>query len=303
MSMIRNDARLGKGPAFYSTVEDWEDYYMPGSVSAMIATGFTPIKEYFEHIYIKVETTDSQGAAQTNIVDVGFTLKNLQDDFITRYADRLMFMPRYPGTPNDFLTGYTRSNNRMTDNVITQIRNNTYKYLKLLETLGYDYNPIENYNLTEIKGAAEKEAPEEIKRSIIGDKVTTETDPAIKTSHYTTTFDDDATGRLETYDVSQYDGTHKTDDGVPVRERKERFEGDGAGETEIKTHNGSVTLTVDDITTSTNADRAATHKIVRFGRTGIDPTEYIQSQRDLVKFGIEREILSDIADSLLLSCY
>ena len=301
---MKSDCRFGKAPSFYDTVEGWEDDYFPGVVTDIITDVYDDYDDKFEHIYVVVEVNDSYGAKTTTIEDVGFTKAQLAKDFIDLYNERLMFMPRYYGAPADHYEAYTRSYSRMKDSLETCFRTNLWKYLKLLETLGYSYDPISNYDMQEISGDAEKEGAREDNKSIRGQQVTTETAPELKTSTYTTTFDDDTAGRLEGYSVQEYEGSYKVDAGnVPIKETKKFYEGDNPGETSTLTHTNQVTLTQDEITTP-SADKAYTHKLIRRGNIGVTSSqELIKAQRELVKFSLEREILNDMADALLLKVW
>lgn len=304
MSFTHRDLKFGCN--YYETVENWQKTPIPGSgttgqycVSGMMDEAFDDIDTRFDHIYVIVEELNSSGEKQTTIEDIGFTLDQLELDFISEYADRLMYMPYYPES-ND---GNARSYTRMKNVLAAVVRQNYGKWIKLMETLGYTYDPISNYDMQEISGDAEKEGAREDNKSIRGQKVITESAPETQVKVYTTTFDDDTTGRLQNYSTQEYKGTYPVDNNVPVKRTKEFYEGDNPGETSTLTHTNQVSLTQDTITTP-SADKAYTHKLIRRGNIGVTTSQQmIEAQRDLVKFSLEREILNDIANAVLLKTW
>ena len=304
MSFLRNDLKYGL-PS-YAAVGKWNETQVPSQqlditcIDTLISTALerAGVDTIFDHIYFNYESTQSDGTITTSVADVGFDTDDLVADFVNLYEARPVCQPFY-----DNETGLTKSYTKLQNLAETTLRLNKAKYIKLMETLGYTYSPIENYDMIEISGDAEKEAPREDNKSIRGDKVRTETAPELKTNNYTTTFDND-TPHLETQTIAEYNGIYPVDPdtNVPIKQIKEFYTGTNPGETSTLTHTGQVALTIDTITTP-SSDKANVHKLVRHGRMGGNPIELIEAQRNLVKFSLEQEILTDLEKALLLSCY
>lgn len=308
MSFLRRDIHNGFGCPYYVPVGKWNSKIVPSPlgpleyscVYGVIANAITAndIDDFTKNIYITVETLTNEGAKQTTIANIGFDEDDIVEDFVSLYFERLVMQPYYD---ND--DGVYNSYSRLSNVAKSEMRINKYKYLKLLETLGYTYDPTANYDMVETSGDAEKEGKLDQKKTIQGDKVTTESAPEIKSSEYTTTFDDDTTGRLKGYVVQEYNGTYPVDGNVPVKITKERYEGTNPGEVVTSEHSSQASLTMDNITTPT-ADKAKVHKLIRKGNIGVTSTqELIEKQRDLVRISLEQEILNDLEKVLLLNSY
>ena len=309
MSMLRSDLRFGC--PFYVPVWKWEETRVPESItdiyciSAAISHGMeqADVDDFTGHIYVTVESLNSQGQKQTQIADIGFDEDQVANDFITLFEERLVMSPYYDNTD-----GIKHSYTKLKNIAETVFNLNKYKYLKILETLGYVYSPIDDYNLVETSGDAEKEGQLAATKTIRGDKVTTETAPETKTSNYTTTYDDNSVGRLKDYSVDEYQGTYPIDeDDVPIKKTVERYISDDPevqpGETVITNHESDVSLTMDPITTP-NAHKAKVHKLIRRGKIGgTSIQELIEKQRELVKISLEDEIIADLEKALLLNVW
>lgn len=309
MSFFKQDLRRSNGsPFYYASVYEWQQketteglgtYPISGGIGSALT--LTDLDDLIENIYFAYDVMGSTGTFTTQIANVGIAAEDLISDFLVIYQDRLVASPFYQShatTEWDYVVRHIKNQ------IVAAFNINMAKYIKLLESMGYKYDPTANYDMTEISGDAEKEGILEDNKSIRGSKVKTETAPETQVKHYTTTYDDAATGRLDSYDVQQYNGTYKVDQGnVPIKETKEYYEGEDPGDTIIRKHNDQVSLTVDDITTP-NADKANTHKLIRRGNIGVTTTQQmIEAQRELVKFSLEREILKDIEDAILLKTY
>lgn len=310
MSFFKQDLRRSNGsPFYYASVYDWQQKEIteglgvyPISSGIGSALTLTDLDDLIENIYFAYDVMNSNGTFSTQIANVGIAAEDLIKDFLVIYQERLVASPFYQShatTEWDYVVRHIK------DQIVAAFNINMAKYIKLLESMGYKYDPTANYDMTEISGDAQKEGALEDNKSIRGAKTKTETAPELRTTHYTSTYDDTATGRLDNYDVQTYEGTYAIDPdtNVPVKVTKEFYEGENPGDTVTRTHTNQVSLTQDEITTPT-ADKANTHKLIRRGNIGVTTTQQmIEAQRELVKFSLEREILKDIEDAILLKCY
>lgn len=148
---------------------------------------------------------------------------------------------------------------------------NENKYLGLVKTYGYKYDPISNYDMEEVEGSALKQAEEETKNSITGKIITDVDAPASQVHNYTTTYDDAATGRLAGYSTTDYYGTHRTETStnVPIKRTSQSMEGTNAGQTTTsKYKDATQTLTWDEIKTP-QSNKAQARKLIRKGNIGV----------------------------------
>lgn len=309
MSFLRRDIQRSNGSFFtYAPIYDWQQketveglgiYPISGAVGTALED--TGLDDLISDIYFAYDTMASDGTITTSIANVGIGESQFIEDFLNTNLERIVAQPFYQGHGPE----WTRVCTLLKDKLITAINLNMQKYIKLLETMGFKYDPTANYDMTEISGDAQKEGPLEDNKSIRGAKTKTETAPQLKTTHYTSTYDDTATGRLDSYDVQAYEGTYAIDSAtnVPIKVTKEFYEGDKPGDTITRSHTEQVSLTQDEITTP-SADKANTHKLIRRGNIGVTTTQQmIEAQRELVKFSLEREIMKDLEDAILLRCY
>lgn len=309
MSFLRRDIQRSNGSRFtYAPVYDWQQkeiveglgvYPISGAIGTAVES--TGLDDLIEDIYFVYDTVASDGTVTTSVANVGIGEEQFIEDFLITNVERIVAQPFYEGHGPE----WTRVCTFLRDKLVTAINLNMAKYIKLLETMGFKYDPTANYDMTEIGGEAEKEGALEDNKSIRGAKTKTETAPELRTTHYTSTYDDTATGRLDNYDVQTYEGTYSIDPetNVPIKITKEFYEGENPGDTVTRTHTGQVSLTQDEITTP-SADKANTHKLIRRGNIGVTTTQQmIEAQRELVKFSLEREIMKDLEDAILLRCY
>lgn len=309
MSFLRRDIQRSNGSCFtYAPVYDWQQkelveglgvYPISGAIGTALEN--TELDDLISDIYFVYDTVASDGTVTTSIANVGIGEQQFIEDFLNINLERIVAQPFYQGHGPE----WTRVYNLIKDKLVAAINLNMTKYIKLLETMGFKYDPTANYDMTEIGGDAQKEGDLEDKKSIRGAKTKTETAPELKTTHYTSTYDDTTNGRLDSYDVQTYQGTHAidSDTGVPIKVTKEFYEGTDPGDTVTRKHTAQVSLTQDEITTP-SADKANTHKLIRRGNIGVTTTQQmIEAQRELVKFSLEREIMKDLEDAILLRCY
>ena len=162
---------------------------------------------------------------------------------------------------------------------------NENKFLGLVKTYGYKYDPISNYDMEEVEGSALKQADEETKNSISG-------------NNYTTTYDDASNTRLAGRSTSEYLNTYRieTVDGkaIPIRRTSQSMEGANAGQTTTSKYNDATqSLTWDGITTP-NSNRAQARKLIRKGNIGVMTSqEMIESERELARQNILEEFFRE----------
>lgn len=178
MSFAKYDF-MSKGPNVYLPVEQWNDINYPmaedvpaGITCLEMAFWGNGIKEQinslFEHLYYKYKVLDSTGAEVETVADCGVDADQILKDFIALYGMRPLLRPYYP----ENYRGTWQSVNKVNSIMQEILDMNSYKYRKLAATLGFSYNPIENYSMVEneAKGAID-EGKEQLSHNVDGNKV------------------------------------------------------------------------------------------------------------------------------------
>ena len=175
---------------------------------------------------------------------------------------------------------------------------NENKFLGLVKTYGYKYDPISNYDMEEVEGSALKQADEETKNSITGKIITDVDAPETQVNNYTTTYDDASNTRLAGRSTSEYLNTYRIEnvDGraIPIKRTSQSMEGTGAGQTTTSKYNDATqSLTWDGITTP-NSNKAQARKLIRKGNIGVMTSqEMIESERELARQNILEEFFRE----------
>lgn len=173
---------------------------------------------------------------------------------------------------------------------------NENKYLGLVKTYGYKYDPIANYDMEEVEGSALKQADEEVKNSISGKMITDVDAPETQVQSYSTTYDDASNTRLAGKSTNEYlDQNYRKDSGnVPIKRTAQSMEGDNAGQTTTsKYKDATQSLTWDEITTP-NSNRAQARKLIRKGNIGVMTSQQmIEAERELARQNILEEFFRE----------
>lgn len=153
------------------------------------------------------------------------------------------------------LKNYTLFNTvRPVGEVFAQYRANTqYNLWRIFTAMNIEYNPVNNYDLTETDAHTITHGNIERTRAA-GDNSYVETviTPETTQKHYTTTSDDASTGRLESYDTPEGDTTTKTTDHTTT--------------TDTETHS-AVSKTFNDETYTGDVIETTTHE--KHGQIGV----------------------------------
>ena len=175
---------------------------------------------------------------------------------------------------------------------------NENKYLGLVKTYGYKYDPISNYDMVEVEGSALKQADEETKNSIRGKMITDVDAPETQVNNYTTTYDDAGNTRLAGRSTNEYLNTYRTEtvgeNAIKIKRTSQSMEGDDPGQTSTsKYKDATQALTWDEITTP-DSNRAEARKLVRKGNIGTTTTqEMIEAERELARQNIIEEFFRE----------
>lgn len=139
------------GPHIYAPVWKWDEELVIHEVFNSKADALNAL---FGHIYFPYKAPSSEGIPENPTwVDVGIGSAAIEADWVQLYDERMVAFPYYPCSDE----GNTLSVRRMKDALTAVLDKWTWKYKKLVETMGFSYNPIENYNMVE--GGTDTDTP------------------------------------------------------------------------------------------------------------------------------------------------
>ena len=130
------------GPHIYAPVWKWDEELV---IHEMFDSKADALNSLFGHIYFKYSVPNSEGVTVDTWVDVGIGSANIEADWVQEFDERLVAFPYYPCSDE----GNTISVRRLKDALAVVLDKWTWKYKKLVETIGLSYDPIENYNMVE----------------------------------------------------------------------------------------------------------------------------------------------------------
>ena len=277
---------------YYPTLHDLLASTYAGSITSNL---FTSI-HWFDGT---LTYTDYEGQTQY-YPDLGFTPADLYQYWSLMYEELRI---GYPCKCSNPFNGPSASEwTECADNFLAKaqqwLKLNQNKFLGLVKTYGYKYDPISNYDMVEVEGSALKQADEETKNSIKGKMITDVDAPETQVQNYTTTYDDASNTRLAGRSTNEYLGTHRTEtvDGnaIPIKRTSQSMEGTDAGQTSTsKFKDANQSLEWDEITTPAS-NRAQARKLVRRGNIGVMTSqEMIEAERELARQNIIEEFFKE----------
>ena len=149
MSFEHKDWSLG--PCAYLPMSKWNEIGEPFGTSELTCieylfhTQAQKLESLFENIYIGIDELQSDGTHATNYYNVGLDETNLGLDFLALYGELPLMRPYYPNS----IQGTQKSLLKLVNVFKAVLDTNEAKYRKLAQSLGFEYNPIENYNMVE----------------------------------------------------------------------------------------------------------------------------------------------------------
>ena len=224
---------------------------------------------FFKNIYMPLKIATSSGMPElSTYVDIGLSLYELAEVYWSQYGRAFLDAPYYlckdsTEQANDLLELGRRAR--------SVLLKNKYKYLKNIEMLGLDYNPLFNVDGVEIRQKLANEGTNDVNTNTTNNSGTKEYNATadsdnVKTTHKVATYDDIAkeeyndetkgqeTGSIQDGSVSfNNDGTITWDTGtqggvnVPnnskyVRDSRNRFTGESSSNETTYTHNNAKNL-------------------------------------------------------------
>ena len=286
-----------------TTIEDW-DNYMVGSAS-QLDTLFNRLFDngnIFQDIYVAIRNNPQNSSQEENptytYYNVGHSTKEITRYFVTKFG--LNYFAYRPDNGDEFA--------ELKMKLLGIYEANLYKYRKLVELMGYKYNPIWNVDGTELYSNAESIGDTDSIHNPTGtikNGANDESKPTVK--HNVAPYDDTNT-KLESEDIQS---------GQTITDYSEY------SETNATIHHSAGNLVYDDstgkyepktfvINEKDNAfgvafngpERYYAEKRIRQGNIGVTKTqELIEAQREVVKFNILDEFFKDINEHILVGIY
>ena len=205
-----------------------------------------------------------------------FPPAELYNYFVDKYGNRKFARPFATA---DTTTDPDTINEKTLDRIRAYIKrwynSHTYKYTKMLDTLNFEYDPIENYSMTET--GTDTRSP---------NITTTDTTAGNTTSTTTNSGDITNIGQLTTFDnVSDFNNADKqtTTDNTQTNNTNE------LNNTNTRKETGN---------------ESTQHTLTRKGNIGLTTTQHmIQAKREVAVFYVVEIFLEDIARIILLGVY
>jgi hypothetical protein len=132
-------------------MEKWETITNPFGISELTTISYIfhtqteKLQSLFEDIYIGIDELQSDGTHDTNYYNVGLDEENLVANFLALYGELPLMRPYY----SESTEGNRKSVLKLASVFKSILDLNEAKYRKLAQSLGFEYNPIENYNMVE----------------------------------------------------------------------------------------------------------------------------------------------------------
>lgn len=163
MSLMGRDMRRNRAPGCYLPVYDWSKITSPNNssyncVEYVFQGSSVPILDIFSTIYFEFKQINTSydpavpNSKQytTSYLNAGLGLADIIHDYISLYGERPFTYLYYfdESNPNS-VEGNKESLDRLRGKLAAILDQNKYKYKRLAETLGFIYDPINNYDMVE----------------------------------------------------------------------------------------------------------------------------------------------------------
>lgn len=231
--------------------------------------GDTPSDDYiFQNIWIPVLEKDANHQTLSTYIyyNVGIPSYEIANAYEALYGGNLLIEPWEAG---EAVVGESK----LIERIKAVINLNMGKYLKIIEELGFEYNPLWNVDGTELYQSVDTH----------GNIVRTST-PIVATSQELQTAPYDNGLRTQNKTINTYSGTQET-----------------TNETHSPIIEDGVSGIVHDVA---NGDESHIEKRVRQGNIGtVSTVKLLEEQREYVKFSLIREFFNDINEVILIGVW
>lgn len=295
-------------------IEDWHDN-LNGNISyleSLFEGNFNVYNNVFEAIWISVRQNPQSAEEEINpsyeYMNVGFSTKEITEYFNVRYG------------LNYFLYDFRNESdfNNLKNRIRSIYHTNLYKYVKLVEVMGYQYNPLFNVDGTELYSNMESIGDSSNERKPTGKIRTTSgtlSDGTIgdsTTKNYDNPYDSNASGDPSYLSSKTVQNAITTDqeylnnysdkstiDNLPATQFVK------SGDTITKTDLYNMAAKDSAFGVALNgAERYYAEKRIRQGNIGVTKTtELIEAQREAVRYNILDEFFRDLYREIVVGIY
>lgn len=298
-----------------TTIEDWDNYKV-GSASQLdiLFNRLFDGGNIFQNIYVAIRDNPQNSSQEENPIytyyNVGHNVDEIARYFVTRYG--LNYFAYRPDNGDEFA--------ELKMKLLGIYNANEYKYRKLIESMGYKYNPIWNVDGTELYSNAESIGDSTSTRTPTG-QIKTENNPT--TSHYVNPYNANGSEdkRLESVDEVTYNTTiqsFKNPDEENPEEDNQYIETNNLSHEAAKNYTWDTTQSkwVETegftILAKDNAfgvkfggpERYYAEKRIRTGNIGVTMTQQLlEAERRLVNFNLLDIFFKDIEKELVVGLY
>ncbi len=293
-------------------IEDWYEAAASSTYGKLeeLFSAVLVAENVFANIYVAIRNNPQSAAQEATesftYYNVGFTISEITKYFNTKFG------------LNYFAYNYEDQMDSMIERVRSIYKANKYKYMKLIEIMGYKYNPLYNIDGIELYGNAESigdssstRKPEGTIKSVTG-KETNNTMADMESTNYVNPFD-------ETAQATLIESQNKSS---PVTS-KQTFE-DNYHETSELNHNPAMNYKYDSESgkwiqdqpfvvaaldnafgvTFTGPERYYAEKRIRQGNIGVTKSqELVKAQRDVVQYNILDEFFKDLEREVVVGIF
>ena len=281
-------------------IEDWFDRYPQYGLSQLFYQSLNP--NIFANIYVAIRRNpenSSQAETETwNYYNVGAGTGDIAEYFATKYG------------LNYFAYDFNDGNDRATleSRIESIYKANLYKYRKLIESMGYTYNPLFNVDALELYSNAESIGNTKNSNTSSGSGSST-TNPT--TTHYVNPYDTDGDpGKIERKDVVTNNSTSQSMSGTNHTTLEHNPADNNYvwdAETGKWVSNGIFSIEAKDNAFGVQFDgpeRYYAEKRIRQGNIGVTKsTELLEDQRRLVRFNLLDEFFKDLEPHIVVGIY
>lgn len=294
-------------------IEDWFESTVENRNLTKLFSDSIGASSVFLSIYVSIrknpESAQEEATDTYNYYNVGFTPLQIAEYFNTKFS------------LNYF--GYCFKDNddyyKLRDRIRAIYTANKYKYMKLIETLGYRYNPLYNVDGTELYSRAESVGDAINTRTPSGTITTvsgTKVDSTIgdsETIFYKNPYNDNSenasvvdsktkTNAITTEQGYSEDYNEKTDfENIPAYkfeydEQEQKWKKSGVFSVDAKDNAFGEGFS--------GPERYYAEKRIRQGNIGVTKsTELLRDQREIVKFNILDEFFKDLEREIVVGIY
>jgi hypothetical protein len=261
---------------------------------------------FFRHIYMPLELYDPTTETKLKTwSDIGLTLYDLSEAYWSQYSRGLLDAPYYLCADGTEQTKMLLELARKAKSVLTK---NKYKYLKLIESLGLEYNPLFNVDGVEIRQRLENEGVNDVSET----NGNTQTFNNLTDTHNVAPYDsavtkeeynDTRTGNISDSGSRDTTYTHKNAKNM-VGTLVQSDADDDVKQYQVNEDSAEYYVERDDTAFGyrlIGGDKMEVEKLIRQGNIGIVSSQkLVQEQRDIALFSVIEEYFNDLNKIILV---